>query len=254
MNISALATTVLYALTPSLHGATASYDSQPHSDPVAIVELFTSEGCSSCPPADELLREINQRRAPSGQLVVAISEHVTYWNSLGWKDPYSSTVFTERQEAYASRFSLSGPYTPQMVLNGRSQFVGSDRAALRKALSDDAQRLHLGLQINNVTRSTNDAEVIFTLEGTAPTSIHAFALVTDDADDSHVLRGENSGRHLQHVAVARSLTKLAVTTDGQRQTARIPLPATPNSAGRHLALFLQEAHQGAILAATSVAL
>src|ERR1700727_3645806 len=85
---------------------------------IAIVELFTSEGCSSCPPADALLRQIHLRQAPSGQLIVGISEHVTYWNNLGWKDPYSAPVFTERQNGYASRLSPEGPYTPQMVMNG----------------------------------------------------------------------------------------------------------------------------------------
>jgi hypothetical protein len=82
---------------------------------VTVVELFTSEGCSSCPPADALLREINLKQTSAGQLIVGISEHVTYWNNLGWKDPYSASVFTERQNVYASRLSPEGPYTPQMV-------------------------------------------------------------------------------------------------------------------------------------------
>src|SRR5579863_9542303 len=86
-----------------------------------LVELFTSEGCSSCPPADLLLRQINLKQTDAGQLIVGISEHVTYWNDLGWKDPYSLPVFTDRQSVYASNFSTEGPYTPQMVLNGRDQ-------------------------------------------------------------------------------------------------------------------------------------
>ena len=101
---------------------------------VAVVELFTSEECSSCPPADTLLREINLKQMNAGQLIVGISEHVTYWNDLGWKDPFSSPVFTERQSIYSSRLSLEGPYTPQMVLNGREQFVGSNVGALKLAL------------------------------------------------------------------------------------------------------------------------
>ena len=88
---------------------------------VVVVELFTSEGCSSCPPADALLREINLKQTSAGQLIVGISEHVTFWNDLGWKDPYSSPVFTDRQNVYASRLSPQGPYTPQMILNGRDQ-------------------------------------------------------------------------------------------------------------------------------------
>jgi hypothetical protein len=90
---------------------------------VAIVELFTSESCSSCPPADSLLRRINLKQTNAGQLIVGISEHVTYWNNLGREDPYSSPVFTDRQGIYSSRLAPEGSYTPQMVLNGRDQFV-----------------------------------------------------------------------------------------------------------------------------------
>jgi hypothetical protein len=104
---------------------------------VAIVELFTSEGCSSCPPADSLLSQINLKQTNAGQLIVGISEHVTYWNNLGWKDPYSSPLFTDRQNVYASRLSPEGSYTPQMVLNGRDQFVGSGGPALERALRDE---------------------------------------------------------------------------------------------------------------------
>ncbi len=108
---------------------------------VAIVELFTSEGCSSCPPADALLRQINLKQTNAGQLIVGISEHVTYWNNLGWKDPYSSPVFTDRQSVYASRLSPEGSYTPQMVLNGRDQFVGSDGQALGRNRRSDHNAL-----------------------------------------------------------------------------------------------------------------
>ena len=96
-----------------------------------LVELFTSEGCSSCPPADELLRQVQSSRSHSqGQLIIGLSEHVTYWNQLGWKDPFSAEEFTVRQNEYSNRFHTEGPYTPQMVVNGREQFVGSDRAGL----------------------------------------------------------------------------------------------------------------------------
>ena len=101
---------------------------------VVLVELFTSEGCSSCPPADALLRQVNGTQTAAGQLIVGISEHVTYWNSLGWSDPFSSSLYTERQNAYGERFHLDGVYTPQMVINGTEQIVGSDRAAFARAI------------------------------------------------------------------------------------------------------------------------
>jgi hypothetical protein len=119
---------ILFALLAiPLESHAASPDSSISASPssVAIVELlFTSEGCSSCPPADSLLRQMNLKQTNAGQLIVGISEHVTYWNDLGWKDPYSSPVFTDRQSVYASRLSPEGSYTPQMVLNGRDQFCG----------------------------------------------------------------------------------------------------------------------------------
>lgn len=101
-----------------------------------LVELFTSEGCSSCPPADALLRQVNGMRTQAGQLIVGVSEHVTYWNNLGWADPFSSAVYTNRQNGYGERFRLDSVYTPQMVVNGAKQFVGSDRGQLQAALED----------------------------------------------------------------------------------------------------------------------
>ena len=127
-------------LLPIARVASAAPVSPEHmqSQPVSILELFTSEGCSSCPPADALLRAVNGTQASGGQRIVGISEHVTYWNRLGWTDPFSDEAFTNRQTTYAHRLSPEGSYTPQMVLNGRAQFVGSDAAALRQALQDDA--------------------------------------------------------------------------------------------------------------------
>lgn len=224
---------------------------------VAIVELFTSEGCSSCPPADELLRQIHLKQAPSGQLIVGISEHVTYWNNLGWKDPYSSPVFTDRQSTYAARLSPEGPYTPQMVVNGRDQFVGSNGAALDHALRDDTKRIPLGLRILSSTVSADGVVVSFSFSGQTSKPLDVIAVITDDADRSNVLRGENSGRLLAHVSVARSLTKVATVAGDAEKSFHLPLPESfrsPSGQGHHLVLFVQEPHQGAILGATAAAL
>lgn len=151
---------------------------------VAVVELFTSEGCSSCPPADSLLRQINLKQTNAGQLIVGISEHVTYWNNLGWKDPYSSPVFTDRQSVYASRLSPEGSYTPQMVLNGRDQFVGSDGPALERALRDDARREHLALHIVSSTPASGGIDVKFALAGNPSKPLDVIAVIADDTDRS----------------------------------------------------------------------
>ncbi|MGC4048879.1 MAG: DUF1223 domain-containing protein [Paludibaculum sp.] len=106
-----------------------------------LVELFTSEGCSSCPPANAILARLDQEKSVSGVPVIVLSEHVDYWNSIGWKDPFSSAQFSGRQQAYSQAFRLESVYTPQMVVDGREQFVGSNTAALRDAV-EKASRLN----------------------------------------------------------------------------------------------------------------
>jgi hypothetical protein len=222
-----------------------------------IVELFTSEGCSSCPPADALLREINLKQTSAGQLIVGISEHVTYWNNLGWKDPFSSPEFTERQDVYASRLSAEGPYTPQMVVNGREQFVGSDAGALQKALEDEARRAHLDLGILSTELSSSGLDVKFSVAGETSRPLDIVAVLTDDSDRSNVQRGENGGRLLQHVSVARLLTRVATVRSDAKQSVHIAFPEgfhLDSGSGHHLILFAQTQHQGAIEGAATTAL
>jgi hypothetical protein len=236
--------------------AAAPADTQtPQPTSVAIVELFTSEGCSSCPPADALLQKIHLKQTSAGQLIVGISEHVTYWNNLGWKDQYSEQAFTDRQDVYASRLSPEGPYTPQMVLNGHDQFVGSNSEALEQALRTDAHRKHANLKIVSATRQGNGLALKFSLAGSTSKSLDIVAVLTDDVDRSNVLRGENSGRSLQHVSVARSLSRIATVNGDIEQSVHVPLPEAlqyGNSSGHHLVLFAQEPRQGAIVAAATM--
>jgi hypothetical protein len=247
----------LFSIHPLLTAAQSAGPAADKSSPVAIVELFTSEGCSSCPPADALLRQIHLRQAPSGQLIVGISEHVTYWNNLGWKDPYSSPLFTDRQSTYASRLSPEGSYTPQMIVNGRDQFVGSDGGALERALRDDTRRAHLDLRIITSTLSADGVDVKVSFSGQTSKPLDVVAVLTDDADRSNVLRGENSSRLLQHVSVARSLTKVATVAGDAEKSIHLSLPEgfqVTAGPGHHLVLFVQEAHQGTILGAATASL
>ena len=239
-------------LTP--HAATFDSSGSTAPSSVAIVELFTSEGCSSCPPADSLLRQVNLKQKDAGQLIVGISEHVTYWNDLGWKDPYSLPAFTERQSIYASRLSSEGSYTPQMVLNGRDQFVGSDGSALERALRDDTRREHVALHVVSSTNNSDGVDVRFSVAGKPSKPLDIIAVLSDDTDRSYVLRGENGGRQLQHVSVARSLTRVATLRDDGEQSVHVSLPGgfSGNGAGHHLILFAQEPHQGAILGAATM--
>jgi hypothetical protein len=216
-----------------------------------LVELFTSEGCSSCPPADALLRQINGRQTESGQLIVGISEHVTYWNQLGWSDPFSSNFYTERQYAYGQRFHLDSVYTPQMVINGEKQIVGSDRADLLRAIREEQKPQPISVHINAVSVHDRALAIDFSISGNVPSGgADLFAAVTDDSAKSGVTRGENSGRTLSHVSVARSITRIAKVSSQMEQTIQILLPgpsAASENQGRHLILFAQAPDLGRVL-------
>src|SRR5215470_9660542 len=137
-----LATAVLvFCLLVVLRSTTGRSSGRPPVSPArkaVLVELFTSEGCSSCPPADKLLGRLRQDLAGSGFEVVPLGFHVDYWNSLGWKDRFSSAEFSRRQEQYARALSTEGPYTPEMVVDGATEFVGSDKDRARAAIAQAA--------------------------------------------------------------------------------------------------------------------
>jgi hypothetical protein len=228
----------------------ASLRAQNPAQKVILVELFTSEGCSSCPPADALLRQMNGTRTSGGQMVVGISEHVTYWNSLGWSDPFSASVYTERQNAYSQRFHLEGVYTPQMVINGAEQIVGSDRAAFVRAVQkEEEQRPHMSLRILSLRVAGDNLTVNFSTSGDVPAQgVDLIAVLADDSDRSNVLHGENSGHTLDHVAVARSISRVARVQAAGERTVQIQIPSTfQGSQGHHLILFAQTAGNGRVL-------
>jgi len=250
-----LITACLLSLEPRSFGASPS-SSTAEPAQVVLVELFTSEGCSSCPPADDILRQINGKRTSAGQLIVGISEHVTYWNDDGWKDPYSSPIYTERQDAYGNRFGLSSVYTPQMVVDGERQFVGNDSRALIQALIAEEHQEQIDLRILSSVPSEGFLTVRFSVKQVQPRhALEIMAVLTDDADSSSVLRGENKGHTLQHVSVARAMTKVATINTDSEETVRIPVPSSITSAhgvGHHLILFAQGKNLGSVVGVDTV--
>ena len=213
-----------------------------------LVELFTSEGCSSCPPADALLRQLDGTTT-NGRRIIGLSEHVTYWNGLGWADPFSTNALTERQSAYGERFRLDSVYTPQAVVNGSQQLVGNDRGGLLAAIGAQSAMETGMLRILSVQREgTNKLQVTYALKGTLPANgIDLVAVVADDLDQTHVLRGENAGETLRHVSVARTMVPLGnmrVTTEAKA----VEIPTMQTGSGRqHVVLFAQTPGLGPVL-------
>lgn len=252
-SINPLVCIALVSVCALLPAGSARASSEADKPPV-LIELFTSEGCSSCPPADGLLQELDRQQFIAGARAIVLSEHVTYWNDLGWKDPFSKPELTERQRRYAAQFRLESTYTPQMVVNGHWEFVGSDAGALTKAVQKAAaeERLHPPTEIRienlRVTRGVLHA----TVETGPGQDGSLFAVVAADTASTHVMRGENAGRSLNHVAVVRSLVELArVEAPLKDYVLNLPLAAdTPEK--MRLILFLQDGRTGRVLGSAEI--
>ncbi len=172
-----------------------------------IVELFTSEGCSSCPPADLLLSRLEKSQPVAGARIIALEEHVDYWNQLGWVDPFSAPHYRGRQNDYALNFHIESIYTPQMVVNGQTEFVGNDGNRAVQAIGAARQTTLVDLQ--NAPNSKDPDLVDLTVQVTnpkvpKPRAADVYLAVTESELESQVLRGENAGRRLRHAPVVRS--------------------------------------------------
>jgi len=164
-----------------------------------LVELFTSEGCSSCPPADQLLIEFLEKQPLPGIEIVALSEHVDYWNSLGWKDPFSAAQFTKRQSNYGDL------YTPEMVVDGVTGFVGSDRTRALEAITEAARKPKVPIQV-----TADGLKLHIAIPKGEPADV--YLAIAENNPSTNVIRGENEGRKLAHVAVVRKLSSIGRVT------------------------------------------
>src|SRR5713226_2949061 len=175
-----------------------------------LVELFTSEGCSSCPPADALLERLDRSQPVNGADLIVLSEHVDYWNDIGWKDPFSSHDYSERQSAYAGHFGLGSIYTPQMVVDGHIELVGSDERRAIQAVESETKVAKVQVSLSAIRFDGTNRVSLHLEAGPLPSSVFAksanlFLAIADDSDESHVSHGENAGRTLKHVALLREL-------------------------------------------------
>ena len=214
-----------------------------------FLELFTSEGCSSCPPADKLLAELDRNQPIPGANLIVLSEHVDYWNRQGWSDPFSSHAFTARQEMYASRLGVSEIYTPQIVVDGAKSVVGGDwlkvKNAVNESLRDPKIPLSVAAEKNNAESQKNSAIVHVTLgASSAEARARVYLVLARDRAQSQVSRGENAGRSLSHVAVAYSLKEIAAVGPKSNSDITLPVSLLPNS---RIIVFVQESGTGKIL-------
>jgi hypothetical protein len=237
-----------------LGSAAFAQPSPPAQRQPVLVELFTSEGCSDCPPADALLARLDTAQFVPGAQAIVLSEHVTYWNHLGWRDPFSFDAMSERQSQYARRLALDDVYTPQMVVDGTQQFVGSDAAALTHAIARAATQAkpQLSLQNAHLTGST----LSFSVRGQANTGAALVVALAEDATHSEVTRGENAGRILHHVAVARVLKEYdSKFADGRtiQLAVAATAPTIQTSGPLRLVVFLADRQTGHVVAVTEQA-
>ena len=241
---------VLAVLVPALSAGVRAAPPAP-----VIVELFTSEGCIDCPPADTLLEKLIAAQ-PN---VIGLGQHVDYWDRLGWKDRFSSAALTDRQRQYAARFNTESIYTPQMIVDGRTEFVGSDAGAANRAIARALTAPHgvVGLKVDD-----GGARVSVTVTARdLPRPGHGdvadiIVAVTEDHLRSDVSRGENHGRVLSHTAVVRHMAAIGrATSDGSASAhADIPLGADWKRDALKVVAFVQEQRGRTILGSATVEL
>ena len=210
-----------------------------------VLELFTSEGCSSCPPADELLAKIQNES--KGKPVYALAYHVDYWDRLGWKDLYSNAQFSRRQMQYENWLHLSSLYTPQLVINGKTAFVGSDESAIRKTISGQLAANQSASLVLQVQQNGDKLEIKYQALKASKNSFLLIAILQKKAE-SKVERGENAGRTLSHVQIVRKLQTEPVNPSGSG-VSTVVLPKDLNGQNWEIVGLTQDENNGEILSA-----
>ena len=238
--IAILALFFIASISPGIASGSARTQAA-HGDGFAVLELFTSEGCSSCPPADELVARI--QREAGNKPVYVLSYHVDYWNRLGWRDVFSQSQFSKRQYWY-NRLFTGQVYTPQLIINGKTEFVGSDRAAILPAIKnalDGQSSVTLNL---NAEQQGNKFKVSYRANG-APSGSQILLAVVQKHAVSKVSKGENEGRTLSHVQIVHNLYAFNLTASKQGSQ-QIEIPAAYNTNGWEVIGLLQDPQTGVI--------
>ena len=211
----------------SARSAPAQPAAQVDRSPV-IIELFTSEGCSSCPPADALLSKLEMDQPIAGAEIIGLEEHVDYWNHDGWTDPYSSGEWTLRQQDYVTRLKSNTPYTPQMIVDGQTEFTGNDVRKAQEAIQQAARREKTSVSIAGDAAARNNVlacEVRVTnIRGAGEQEkLDVWLAVTEAGLPTAVTAGENKGQTWEHASIVRSLQKIGTISSGSS----LPFQAKP---------------------------
>lgn len=187
------------------------------SKPAVLIELFTSQGCSSCPAADRLLTSLLEESENRGTGIIGLSFHVSYWNRLGWRDPYSSETYTIRQRNYGRALALNTIYTPQMIINGKYQFVGSDsKKAAEFTRKASGSSVKARIEVSNILANGDEILFDYLIDGETSGRMVNFALVEKHLVN-YVPRGENSGRTLEHDNVVRVFDIVEAQVNGHHR-------------------------------------
>ena len=218
-----------------------------------LVELFTSEGCSSCPPADVWLQQIDAAQPVPGVRLIVLSEHVDYWNHDGWKDPFSSSWISDRQSAYVRALGLKSPYTPQVIVDGTTDLQLSDAQQVEQTFQKAATTPKLSIRILQAAVDPKNPGVVrvqVEVQGNSTNrSADIYEVVALDHAESQVLRGENSGKHLTHVAVMENLTKIGRLEKGKTFSREVETKLKPGTdpGNVRFIVFAQEPGPGRVL-------
>lgn len=228
-----------------------------------VVELFTSEGCSSCPPADTLLAELDAKQPLGSAEIIGIEEHVDYWDELGWKDPYSSFTWTARQNDYAGTLHNGSAYTPQMVVDGTAGFVGSRGGTARQEIEKAATNRKARVEISQVSPVENKAVTLKvsiekSLSVSPKDTAEVIVAITESGLRSSVKGGENNGKELQHSPVLREFRVIGAAgksgEEGFTAQPAVKLDAKWNVANLRAVVFIQEKKSRRILGAAAIRL
>jgi hypothetical protein len=232
-----------------------------------VVELFTSEGCSSCPPADQLLTKLEVEQPITNVEVIALEEHVDYWNNGGWIDPFSSSTATMRQYAYAGALGNGNAYTPQMVVDGQSEFIGSRTGQARNVIQQAGSKKKTEVTLTAAERGNVDAggkgDKFFLSVGTIPNLSNGdtpeiWMAITETGLHSNVRGGENSGKDLRHASVVRKMRKIGVAnlsgSTSYSGEERVKLERDWKPENTRVVIFVQEKKSKKILGAASAKL